>query len=216
MTARLKICGLSTPQTVDAALALGVDMIGLVFYPPSPRNVSIETARKLANRARGKSSIVALTVDATDDLLDQIMTSVKPDYIQAHGSETPQRVDEISNTWSVPVIKVFKVRSPEDIKQIDQFENVADMLAFDAKAPSNDQDALPGGNGIAFDWSLLDGTKTRVPFMLQGGLNVDNIAAAVSGTNAGIFDVSSGVESTPGVKDVATMKKFVEAFRAAS
>lgn len=198
---------------MSATLANGADFIGLVFYKPSPRNISIEQARTLADQARGKAKIVALTVDASDALLRDISNAVRPDYIQAHGSETPERLAQIKRQTGLPVIKAIKVRDAADVALADAFKGMADIILFDAKAPDSLKNALPGGNGERFDWSLLAATKPPENYMLSGGLNPDNIADAVSNTNAAFFDVSSGVESSPGKKDVAAIKNFIVAMR---
>lgn len=211
MTRQVKICGLKTPEAIDAALEGKADFIGLVFYEPSPRNVTIGQAKALARRARGKTRIVALTVDASDELLQEISNEVRPDYIQAHGSETPERIAEISARTGLPVIKAIKVREKADVDQAQAFADVADIILFDAKAPDNAANALPGGNGIFFDWGLLGSVDLPNGFMLSGGLDVNNIGEAARTTSATIFDVSSGVESAPGEKDIAAIKNFIVA-----
>lgn len=216
MTAQVKICGISTPEAMAIALTNGANFIGLVFYGPSPRNVSIAQAQHLAEQARGKTKIVALTVDAQDDLLQDIISAVKPDYIQAHGSETPQRIAQIKQQTGLPVIKAIKIRDSGDVAQAFAFKEIADIILFDAKAPDNAHNALPGGNGERFDWSLLSSNNPPARFMLSGGLSPDNIADAVKTTDAAYFDVSSGVESTPGKKDLAAIKNFIVAMRNAS
>jgi len=213
MTAKAKICGISTSQAMEAALVNGADFIGLVFYRLSPRNVSIAQAKKLADQARGKTKIVALTVDATDTLLQDIKTNVQPDYIQAHGSETPKRLEQIKRQTGLPVIKAVKVRDANDVNQANAFKSIADIILFDAKAPDNSPDALPGGNGERFDWSLLATTNPPAKFMLSGGLNPQNIGEAVKSTDAAYFDVSSGVETAPGKKDLAAIKNFIVTMR---
>ena len=212
MPVEVKICGLSTPETMAAALAHGADYVGLNFFPPSPRYVTPDAAAALAAMARGRTRIVALVVDADDALLKTINDAVKPDYIQVHGSETPERVAAIKALTGRPVIKAIKVGGPEDVARASAYAGVADVLLFDTKAPANLKDALPGGNGIAFDWTLLDG---KHDFMLSGGLAIGNVAEAIRVTGAPIADVSSGVESAPGVKDVALIRKFIEAAKAA-
>ena len=187
MSAEVKICGLSTPETVDAAIAAGADMIGLVFFPKSPRNVTLEQAAALAARARGRARVVALVVDADDAALQNIAAKVGPDLIQAHGAESPARVAEIARLTGKPVIKAIRVKDEETLGN-----------------------ALPGGNGHAFDWGLLEGEK-RPAFMLAGGLTPENVAEAIRVTGAPIVDVSSGVESAPGIKDISLIRKFVEA-----
>jgi phosphoribosylanthranilate isomerase len=208
---KVKICGLSTVETVQAALDHGAEMVGLVFFPKSPRHVSLEQAAALAAQARGRAKIVALTVDADDALLKSIINATRPDYIQAHGSETPARVGEITAQFGVPVIKAIKVKEASDIASAKSFKDVAAMCLFDAKAP---EDLLPGGNGLSFDWNLLKGKDGQ--FMLSGGLNPENVAQAIKLTRAPIVDVSSGVESTPGKKDIALIAKFIAAAKSAS
>ena len=210
--ARVKICGLSEPITMKVALDAGADMVGLVFFAKSPRNVSVEQAASLANMARGKASIVALVVDADDKLLELISKRVKPDFFQAHGNETPQRVLEISRLTGVKVIKAVKVKDAGDVALAAGFHGKAAMVLFDAKAPESLIGALPGGNGNAFDWTLLE--KSSGAFMLSGGLNPENVAEAIRVTGAPIVDVSSGVESSPGIKDAALIRKFIERAKA--
>ena len=214
MPAEVKICGLSTPETVDQAVAAGADFIGLVFFPKSPRNVSLPQAAALAARARGKSRIVALVVNADDALLTAIARTVDPDFIQAHGSETPERVAEIGRLTGKPVIKAIQVKDAGDIASGVDYSRVASLLLYDAKAPETLGSALPGGNGHAFDWGLLEGAR-RPAFMLAGGLNPENVAEAIRVTGAPVVDVSSGVESAPGVKDIGLIRKFIEAAKAA-
>lgn len=210
MSAEVKICGLSTPETVDAAIAAGADMIGLVFFPKSPRNVSLEQAAALAARARGRARVVALVVDADDAALQNIAAKVGPDLIQAHGAESPARVAEIARLTGKPVIKAIRVKDEADIGAAADFSAVASLILYDAKAPETLGNALPGGNGHAFDWGLLEGEK-RPAFMLAGGLTPENVAEAIRVTGAPIVDVSSGVESAPGIKDISLIRKFVEA-----
>jgi len=214
MAVEVKICGLSTPESVDAAIAAGADLIGLVFYPPSPRNVSLATAVALAQRARGKVKIVALTVDAGDDLLAAIMAAAAPDLIQAHGSESPERVAAIAALTRRPVIKAIRVKDEADVGRASAFSAAAALILYDAKAPETLGRGLPGGNGLAFDWSLLGGAPASA-FILAGGLTPANVADAIRITGAPIVDVSSGVESAPGVKDPALIRKFVEAAKSA-
>ena len=214
MPAEVKICGLSTPETVDQAVAAGADFIGLVFFPKSPRNVTLPKAAALAARARGKSRIVALVVNADDALLTAIARTVDPDFIQAHGSETPERVAEIGRLTGKPVIKAIQVKDAGDIASGVDYSRVASLILYDAKAPETLGSALPGGNGHAFDWGLLEGAR-RPAFMLAGGLNPENVAEAIRVTGAPVVDVSSGVESAPGVKDIGLIRKFIEAAKAA-
>ena len=213
MTA-VKICGLSTPETVEASIAAGADFIGLNFYPPSPRYVAVDQAAELARLARGRVKIVALVVDAGDTALRDIMAQVDPDFIQAHGSESPARVAAIAQVTGKPVIKAIRVRDAADITAAADYADVAAFILYDAKAPETLTDALPGGNGHAFDWGLL-GDSLRPAFMLAGGLTMANVAEAIRVTGAPAVDVSSGVESAAGVKDPAMIRNFIEAVRAA-
>lgn len=209
--AEIKICGLSTPETLEAALAAGTDYTGFMFYEPSPRNISLETARELRAQTGARAKKVAVTVDAGDEKLDLICEALGPDYIQAHGSETPARVAEISRRTGVPVIKAIKVRDAGDIAAAADFAGVAEMILFDAKAPETLKDALPGGNGVSFDWSLMDSGQDQPRFMLSGGLHAGNLQQAIEITRAPIVDVSSGVESAPGTKDSNLIRAFVSA-----
>ncbi|MDE2447158.1 MAG: phosphoribosylanthranilate isomerase [Alphaproteobacteria bacterium] len=213
MMVAVKICGLSEPVTLQAALEAGADMVGFVFYERSPRNVGIEQAASLANMARGKAAIVALVVDADDKALHLIAQRVRPDFIQAHGNETPGRVLEIQKLTGIRVIKAIKVLEASDVASAKAYHGKAALILFDAKAPENLVGALPGGNGISFDWKLLNNTADQ--FMLSGGLNPDNVSRAIAATHAPIVDVSSGVESSPGVKDISLIWKFIERAKAA-
>jgi phosphoribosylanthranilate isomerase len=198
---------------VEAAIAHGADFIGLVFYPRSPRNVSLDQAQALAERARGRVAIVALSVDAGDPLLRQIAAIVRPDSYQAHGNETPQRIKEMAALTGRPVIKAVKVETISDVLAGDAYREVAAWIIFDAKAPATLKEALPGGNGMPFDWRLL--AKAPQGFMLSGGLTPANVAEAIQITGAPMVDVSSGVESAPGVKDTTLIRKFIEAAKSA-
>jgi phosphoribosylanthranilate isomerase len=214
-TVEVKICGLSRPDMLEAALEAGAAYIGLVFYEPSPRSVSLEQAEYLAAQARGRATIVALTVNAPDALLRDIAERVRPDFIQAHGEETPERVREITELTGIPVIKAVKVKESLDVLRARDYAGVAAIVLFDARAPDALADALPGGNGITFDWSLLDSGDGGRRFMLSGGLTVANIADAIRITGAPAVDVSSGVERAPGIKDADLIRKFIEAARSA-
>lgn len=210
---KIKVCGLSDPAHVRTAVEAGADYVGFVFYEPSPRNVSTRVAQGLATLARGRSKIVALIVDADDVLIDRINAEVKPDFFQAHGSETAHRIGEIQARTGVPVIKAIKVSCADDIEAASAYADVAAMVLFDAKAPETLANALPGGNGISFDWNLLPSGGLRNGFMLSGGLDADNVADAIAATGASAVDVSSGVETAPGEKDAAAIVKFIEAVR---
>jgi phosphoribosylanthranilate isomerase len=206
--AQVKICGLSEPMTMKAALDAGADMVGLVFFGKSPRNVNVEQAAALAKMAKGKATVVALVVDADDKLLELITKRVRPDYFQAHGNETPNRVSEIAKLTDVKVIKAIAVREASDVAKAENYLGKADLVLFDAKAPETLKHALPGGNGISFDWTLLKDIKGQ--FMLSGGLSPENVAEAIAVTGAPIVDVSSGVETAPGIKDAELIRKFIE------
>lgn len=192
----------------DALLARA-DLVGLVFFPPSPRNVSVEEAVPLADYARGFAAIVALTVDGDDALLDRIAAEVNPDMFQLHGQETPERVALIKARFAKPVMKAIKVATREDAREALRYCDVADLILFDARPPK-DADR-PGGHGATFDWSALDEVRGRVPFMLSGGLTPDNVADAIRATGATVVDVSSGVETAPGVKSPDLIRRFIRA-----
>lgn len=210
----VKICGLSTPETVDCALDAGADLVGFVFYPKSPRNVLLRQAATLAARVEARARTVALVVDADDRLVADIAATVGPDLFQAHGSETPERVARIKALTGIPVIKAIKVATTADVIAAAAYQDAAAMILFDAKAPETLAGALPGGNGISFDWSLLGGRADGLPWMMSGGLNPENVAKAIRLTGASMVDVSSGVESSPGIKDENRIRKFIEAARA--
>ncbi|MFP3920375.1 MAG: phosphoribosylanthranilate isomerase [Dichotomicrobium sp.] len=212
MTVQVKICGIGTESALSAAIEAGADYAGFVFFPKSPRHIDLATAGELAAIARGRIRTVALLVDATDAELDDILSTVDPDLVQLHGSETPERVAEIRVRAARPVLKAVKVATAADIVAASAFP-AADMFLFDAKPARNA--ALPGGNGVPFDWPLLAQTPPDRPFMLSGGLTADNIAEAIRLTGALAVDTSSGVERAPGQKDPAAIRRFVEAARAA-
>ncbi len=199
---------------MDAALEAGADMVGLVFFPASPRNVALAEASKLAARARGKAKIVALSVDADDQLIDAIEAGIGPDLHQPHGSETAARVTDLRARTKKPVMKAIPVASAADLAPLASYEAVADWILFDAKAP---KDATrPGGHGHTFDWSLLANVKRGKPVMLSGGINPANVAQAIEAVRPDAVDVSSGVESAPGVKDRDKILAFVRAARSAA
>ena len=210
MDIRVKICGLKRPEDVDAAARAGAVYGGFVFFPKSPRHLTVDEARALAVEAPVGLAKVALVVDADDALLDAITGAVPLDMLQLHGRETPERVSEVRTRTGLPVMKAIGVAGPEDLAAIDVYSRVADQLLIDAKPPQDA--ALPGGNGLAFDWRLLQGRKYwTCPWMLAGGLTPDNVADAVRLTGARQVDVASGVESAPGVKDAAKIDAFVAA-----
>ena len=208
----VKICGLSTPETLDVALDAGADMVGFMFFPASPRNVSLETARALGSRVEGRARKVAVTVDADDTVLAGIVAALEPDMLQLHGHETPQRVAAVRESFGISIMKVLPIEAKSDLAAIDPYTSVADRLLFDARPP---RDATrPGGLGIPFDWHLLENLNLAIPFMLSGGLHAGNLAEALRITRAGGVDVSSGVESAPGVKDPEKIRAFIRAARA--
>ena len=209
MATQVKICGLKTETALDAALAGGADYVGLVFFPPSPRNVTPQTAKSLAAKARGRAKVVALMVDPDDALIDEVMASADPDILQLHGEETPERVREIHRRWSRPVMKAIKVETAEDARAASGYTGAADLILFDAPAPADS--TRPGGNGAPFDWRALSGIDPKVRFVLSGGLTPDNVAEAIRLTGAAIVDVSSGVESRPGEKDSDLIRRFLKA-----
>src|SRR4029077_2971256 len=196
----VKICGLSTPETLDAALDAGADMVGFVFFPPSPRHLQFDDARALGQRVRGRAQKVALTVDAEEEYIAAVIKALQPDLLQLHGFESADRVEALRLTFGLPVMKALPIAVKGDLDRIARYATVADRLLFDARAP---RDATrPGGLGNTFDWHLLEDVHANVPFMLSGGLDVDNIGEALRITRASGIDVSSGVERAPGVKDV--------------
>jgi phosphoribosylanthranilate isomerase len=212
MDIRVKICGLTRPEDVAAVAAAGAQYAGFVFFPKSPRNVSVPTARALALAAPVGLAKVALVVDAEETLLDQIVEDVPLDMLQLHGHESPEHVANLRARYGLPVMKAIGVAGADDMAQIALYEEVADQLLIDAKPPKGAD--LPGGNGLSFDWRLLSGRKYwRKPWMLAGGLTAANVAAAVRMTGARQVDVSSGVESAAGVKDGGKIADFVRAAR---
>jgi phosphoribosylanthranilate isomerase len=213
MPVLVKICGLRTPAALDAALDAGADMVGFVFFPPSPRNVGIAAARALGARVMGRARKVALSVDATDAELAAVIAALKPDVLQLHGRETPERVVAVRSRFGLPVTKALPIERRDDLAPVRLYAKVADRLLFDARAPR--EATRPGGLGKSFDWRLLEGLEFGVPFMLSGGLDVGNVADALRITRAPSVDVSSGVERAPGEKDVEKIRAFVRAAREA-
>lgn len=209
----VKICGLSTPQTLDATIAAGADLAGFVFFAKSPRHIDLDTARALGEQAAGRIQKVALTVDADDAALAEIVAALRPDMLQLHGHESPERVGAVKARFGLPVIKAIGVASAADVAAARSYDGVADWLLFDAK-PAPDA-TVPGGAGVVFDWELLRNI-TAAKWMLSGGLDPENVAAALRQTQAPAVDVSSGVESARGVKDAGKIAAFVAAVRALS
>jgi phosphoribosylanthranilate isomerase len=214
MSLIVKICGLSTPETLDAALDAAADMVGFVFFPPSPRHLQFDVARGLGQRVRGRAQKVALTVDADEAFLQSIVETLRPDMLQLHGAESVAQIAAVQRRFGLPVMKAVPLAVKEDLERISIYAAAADRLLFDARAP---RDATrPGGLGNTFDWHLLKEVRPGVPFMLSGGLDADNVGEALRITRATGIDVSSGVERAPGVKDVDKIIAFVRAARGAA
>jgi len=210
MSLAVKFCGLTRPEDIRAAAEAGARYVGFVFFEKSPRNIGVAQARALALEVPLGIAKVALVVNADDTRLDEIVGQVPLDMLQLHGSESPERVAEIRARYGLPVMKAVGVADAEDLPQIDAYAAVADQLLIDAKPPKDA--VLPGGNGLSFDWSLLAGRKYWTkPWMLAGGLSPENVAEAARRTGAKQVDVSSGVESAPGLKDAAKMVEFAAA-----
>jgi phosphoribosylanthranilate isomerase len=212
MSLIVKICGLSTRETLDVALDAGADMVGFVFFPPSPRHLNLETARDLGRHAKRRASKVALTVDADDATLANIVETLQPDMLQLHGSESVARLRDIKQKFGLPVMKALAVETPAVLASLPGYAAVADRILFDARAPK--EATRPGGLGAVFDWHVLEKLDLALPFMVSGGLHAGNVAEAVRVTRAGGVDVSSGVERTPGVKDPEMIRAFIRAARA--
>jgi phosphoribosylanthranilate isomerase len=212
MSLIVKICGLSTPETLDAALVGGADMVGFVFFSPSPRHVTLDVARALGKQAKGRAVKVALSVDADDADLENSIDALKPDILQLHGKESVARVRDIKQKFGLPVMKALAVETRADLAALPGYAAVCDRILFDAKPP---KDATrPGGLGAVFDWHLLEGLDLKLPFMVSGGLTAANVAEALRITRAGGVDISSGVESAPGIKDPDMIRAFIRAARA--
>jgi phosphoribosylanthranilate isomerase len=211
MSVLVKICGLKTPEALDVALEAGADMVGFVFFPLSPRDVGLAAATELGRRVGDRARKVALTVDADDVLLRGIIDALRPDLLQLHGAETPARVQAIKARFGLPVMKAIAVEARADLAAVKRYDTVADRLLFDARAPR--EATRPGGLGKPFDWHLLEQLDLAVPYMLSGGLDPGNVAAALRITSAAGVDVSSGVERAPGEKDHDKIRAFIRAAR---
>lgn len=212
VTVKVKICGVRTPAILDAAVSAGADYIGLVFFAKSPRNLGLDEAGALANAARRRIGTVAVMVDPDDALIDQVAGIVRPDLLQLHGRETPERVAAIKARASLPVMKAISVAGPADVPAASAYAGIADEILFDAKASPDA--TLPGGNGIPFDWRAL--AAARPPFAVSGGLNSGNVGEAIRLTGPAMVDVSSGVETAPGVKDETLIEGFIQVVRSAA
>ncbi|WP_113098388.1 phosphoribosylanthranilate isomerase [Agrobacterium sp. fls2-241-TYG-188a] len=209
----IKICGLKSADAIERAVRRGASHLGFIFFEKSPRNIEPDVAGELADAVRGSVKIVAVTVDADNDELDEIIDLLKPDMLQLHGSESPERVLNVKAVYGLPVIKAFSIRDGDDLAKINPYIGIADKFLFDAKPPAGSD--LPGGNGVSFDWTLLRSLDEGVDYMLSGGLNKNNVAEALEVTGALGIDASSGVESAPGVKDLAMIDAFFDAIRSA-
>jgi len=214
MSVLIKICGLRTPDTIDAAIGAGADMLGFIFFPKSPRNVSCSDALLLGKHVADRAAKVAVTVDATDGELDAVVEALAPDLLQLHGSEEPPRVAAVRARYGLPVMKAIAVATRADLMRLDAYRFVADRILFETKPPPGA--ALPGGNGVPFDWTLLAGVDIGKPYLLSGGLDSANVHEALRATGAPGVDVSSGVEQAPGIKDPARIAAFAKAVRAAA
>jgi phosphoribosylanthranilate isomerase len=209
----VKICGINSVEAADAAVRAGADLAGLAFHPRSPRNLQPEQAATLATRMRGRLRLVVLLSDPGDEALTGAIAAVRPDFIQLHGAETPERVSCVRNQFGIPVIKVISVAEAADLDRAAAYDACADMFLFDAKAPSGAD--REGGHGNAFDWQMLRGRTFSRPWLLAGGLNPQNVASAIRISQARGVDVSSGVESSSGRKDVDLISQFVANARSA-
>mgnify|MGYP005639806417 CR=1 FL=1 len=210
MNIEAKICGLSTAETVRTALDAGASYVGFVFYPPSPRNISIEKAAELAEIVKEDALKVGVFVNPDDALLHDVFKQVDLDVIQLHGNEDPERVKYISTRFAKSVMKAISVSDVSDLNKAKEYESVCDMLLFDAKAPIEMHNALPGGNGLVFDWKLIADYQWNVPWMLSGGLHAKNVQEAIKISGAKIVDISSGLESEPGNKDISMIETFMK------
>lgn len=212
MAVQVKICGLNSTAAADAAVRAGAEFGGLVFFARSPRNLTLEQAAPLAARMKGRLRLAALVVDESDDALAAIAGRIKPDFFQLHGKETPKRVAEIVARFGIPAIKALPLAAPGDLAEAAAYEEMSEMFLFDA-APAADA-TRPGGHGASFDWRMLKDRQIRRPWFLAGGLNPENVARAIDVSGAGYVDVSSGVESAPGVKSDVRIAEFVAAAKA--
>jgi len=214
MTIEVKICGINSRPALAAAIDGGAAYIGLIFYPPSPRYVSLEQAAALAAAVPDGITKVGLLVDAEDALIASLLARVSLDMLQLHGNESPARVAEIRRRFDRPVMKAVKIAGADDVAGAEAYSGAADRLLFDAKPPKGMTGALPGGNAISFDWRLLAGRRWALPWMLSGGLNASNVAEAVAVSGTPAIDVSSGVEDRPGAKNPEKIRAFLKAAQA--
>lgn len=209
----IKICGISRTETLDHVIRRGASHVGFIFFEKSPRHVEPDVAADLIAHVRGRAKTVAVTVNADNDLLEEIVYAARPDMLQLHGHESAERVVTVKALFGLPVIKALSVRSEADLAMIEEYRGVADRMLLDAKPPAGAD--LPGGNGVTFDWRLLEAMDPTIPYFLSGGLNAENVAEALAVTGALGLDMSSGVESAPGIKDPARIDAFFDAVEAA-
>jgi phosphoribosylanthranilate isomerase len=213
VSVKVKICGVRTPAILDVAAEAGADYIGLIFFPKSPRHIEPEAALALVRRAGGKVKTVAVLVDPDDAAVDRVANEVGPDFLQLHGSETPERAAAIKARSGLPIIKAISVEARSDAAKASAYRGIAELILFDAKA--DPAALLPGGNGVAFDWTALSGPSIERPFALSGGLTAANVGEALAITHASVVDVSSGVERAPGDKDAGLVRDFISAAKSA-
>jgi len=207
----IKICGLSSNAVIDAVIAGKATHMGLIFFEKSPRHVTLEQAEALSSHAGARIRKVAVSVDADDDYLDSIVVGMKPDMLQLHGSEAPERVRELRTRYNLPVMKAFAVSKVTDLEKVKPYLGIADRFLFDAKPPGGSE--LPGGNGVAFDWEIMDALPQDVPYMLSGGLDADNVCEAIARSGANAVDISSGVETAAGIKNINLIENFLATCR---
>lgn len=208
MNAKVKICGIKDPEIAKQTSESGADMVGVIFFERSPRNTDFLTAKKIQTALKASTKLVAVTVNANDEFITEMLEVFKPDYIQLHGSETKQRALDIKNKFNLKIIKAISIETTSDLKKAEEFSDISDYILFDAKAPKNS--LLPGGNAVSFDWNILKDHMVSYKWALSGGLNINNLKEAKNISKAAFFDVSSGVESSPGIKDINLIKKFID------
>ena len=209
----VKICGMNSQTAVDAAIASGVDYLGFVFFPPSPRSLTPEFASSLMEERSNDFKVVAVVVNPSDKLLEEITNHLAPDIFQLHGSETAEDITNIKQKFNTKIIKAIKISKLEDFEEVSKFDKVADFMLFDAAAPENTTHSLPGGNGISFNWNWLSDASLETPWFLSGGLNISNINEAIKITGATAVDVSSGVEDKAGIKNNKKIIEFMKTVR---
>ena len=209
----VKICGMNSQTAVNAAIASGVDYLGFVFFPPSPRSLTPEFASSLMEERSDDFKVVAVVVNPSDKLLEEITNHLAPDIFQLHGSETAEDITNIKQKFNTKIIKAIKISKLEDFEEVSKFDKVADFLLFDAAAPENTTHSLPGGNGISFNWNWLSDASLETPWFLSGGLNISNINEAIKITGATAVDVSSGVEDKAGIKNNKKIIEFMKTVR---